>query len=168
MATIKHRVTGEALFESSAETMRETLIEGIRGGANLAGANLGGAYLGGAYLRGAYLGGAYLRGADLGGANLPEGFDLAAHNAATPARGTPASPSAPREWKRKQCPETESNRRHGDFQSDQTAGKRTQKPHETSACVDGVWNMRPSLAVRGFRALAWTRLRRAAELAVAS
>ena len=40
------------------------------GGAYLRGADLGGAYLGGAYLRGAYLGGADLRGADLGGADL--------------------------------------------------------------------------------------------------
>jgi len=89
---IKNRWTGSLIFEYEKEdnTIKDTLLEAIKsganlggadlggadlgganlGGANLGGANLGGANLGGAYLRGANLGGAYLRGADLGGANL--------------------------------------------------------------------------------------------------
>ena len=95
-------IFGKLLFEHEAEdnTIRKTLEEAVKNGANLRGANLrganlgganlgdaylrdanlrdanlgdanlGGANLGDAYLRGAYLRGAYLRGANLGDANL--------------------------------------------------------------------------------------------------
>ena len=75
-------VFGKVLFEYEKEnnTIKETLTEAVKrganlrgaylGGANLDGANLRGANLGGANLDGAYLGGAYLGGAYLGGANL--------------------------------------------------------------------------------------------------
>ena len=70
-------VFGKVLFEYEKEnnTIKDTIIEAVKrgadlGGAYLRGADLGGAYLGGAYLGGADLGGAYLRGADLGGADL--------------------------------------------------------------------------------------------------
>ena len=82
-------IFGKLLFEHEAEdnTMKKTLEEAMKSGANLGGADLGGAdlvdadlvdaNLRGANLRGAYLGGANLvdanlRGADLGGANLRE------------------------------------------------------------------------------------------------
>ncbi len=68
---------GKVLFEYSKEynTVKDTLEEAVRRGANLRGAyldgaNLDGANLRGAYLRGANLDGAYLRGAYLDGANL--------------------------------------------------------------------------------------------------
>ena len=56
-------VLGHLLFEFKKEnnTVKDTLMEAVKRGANLSGANLGGANLGGAYL-----GGAYLRVADLG------------------------------------------------------------------------------------------------------
>ena len=75
-------VLGSVLFEFEKEnnTVKDTLEEAAKrgadlggadlGGANLVGANLGGADLGGAYLRGANLVGADLGGANLGGANL--------------------------------------------------------------------------------------------------
>ena len=75
-------IFGNVLFEFSKEnnTIKDTIIEAVKRGANLGGANLRGAYLGGAYLRGANLGdaillganlrGAYLVGANLDGANL--------------------------------------------------------------------------------------------------
>ena len=65
-------ILGNVLFEFSKEnnTLKDTLVEAVRRGANLGGANLRGAYLGGAYLEGAYLGGAYLEGAYLEGAYL--------------------------------------------------------------------------------------------------
>ena len=70
-------IFGKLLFEHEAEdnTIKKTLEEAVKSGANLGGAylrgaNLGGAYLGGANLRGANLGGANLRGAYLGDANL--------------------------------------------------------------------------------------------------
>ena len=79
---IKSRWTGKVLFEYEKEnnTVKDTLIEAVKNGADLGGAYLGGADLGGADLRGAdlrgaYLGGAYLGGADLGGADL-RGADL--------------------------------------------------------------------------------------------
>ena len=72
-------VFGNVLFEYEKEnnTIKDTLIEAVRKGADLGGAYLRGAYLGGAYLRDADLGGAYLRDADLrdadlGGADLGE------------------------------------------------------------------------------------------------
>ena len=79
---IKNRWTGSILFEYEKEdnTIKDTLIEAMKKGADLRGADLrdadlrnaylGGADLGGAYLGGAYLGGAYLRGADLRDADL--------------------------------------------------------------------------------------------------
>ena len=70
-------VFGNILFEFEKEnnTIKETIEEAVKSGANLDGANLHGANLCGAYLRGANLCGAYLRGAhlddaDLRGANL--------------------------------------------------------------------------------------------------
>ena len=75
-------IFGNTLFEYSKEnnTIKDTLIEAIKRGADLrgaylVGADLRGAYLVGADLRGAYLRGAYLRGADLVGAYLV-GADL--------------------------------------------------------------------------------------------
>ena len=72
-------VFGNVLFEHEKEnnTIKDTLIEAVKRGANLRGANLRGAYLrgadlGGADLGGANLGGAYLYGANLGGADLGE------------------------------------------------------------------------------------------------
>ena len=74
---IKSRYFGSVLFEYEKEnnTIKETLIEAVKKGADLSGAylsgaDLSGADLSGAYLRGAYLSGAYLRGADLSGAYL--------------------------------------------------------------------------------------------------
>ena len=79
---IKNRWTGDILFEYEKEdnTIRVSLMEAKKGGADLGGAYLRDAYLRdadlrGAYLRGADLRGAYLRGADLGGADLG-GADL--------------------------------------------------------------------------------------------
>ena len=65
-------IFGKLLFEHEAEdnTIKKTLEEAVKSGANLGDAYLGGANLGGANLRGTYLRGAYLRGANLGGANL--------------------------------------------------------------------------------------------------
>ena len=91
---IKNRWTGSILFEYEKEynTIKDTVMEAVKNGAdlgdaylrgaNLRDADIGGAYLGGADLRcadlrdadlgGADLGGADLRGADLGGAkNVP-------------------------------------------------------------------------------------------------
>jgi hypothetical protein len=67
-------VFGDILFEYEKEknTIKDTLEEAVRQGANLGDANLGDAYLRGANLRDAYLGGANLRDANLGGArNIP-------------------------------------------------------------------------------------------------
>ena len=54
---IKNRWTGSVLFEYVKEdnTIKDTLIEAVKGGADLEGADLEGAYLGGADLRGADL-----------------------------------------------------------------------------------------------------------------
>ncbi len=79
---IENRWTGSILFEYEKEnnTLKDTVEQAVKEGANLKRANLGGAYLGGANLgraylgranlEGAYLGGAYLGGANLGRANL--------------------------------------------------------------------------------------------------
>ena len=69
---IKNKITGKVMFEYSKidNTVKETVIEAVKNGADLRSADLCGADLGGAYLRGAYLGGADLHGADLGGAYL--------------------------------------------------------------------------------------------------
>ena len=68
---IKSRWTGFVLFEYEKEdnTIKDTLIEAVKGGAYLRGA-----YLSGADLRGAYLSGADLRGADLRGAYLRDAY----------------------------------------------------------------------------------------------
>ena len=95
--SIKNRWTGSILFEYSSvdNTLAKTVLEALKGGADLRGANLRGANLYGANLyganlyeanlyganlyeanlRGANLYGADLRGADLRGANL-RGADL--------------------------------------------------------------------------------------------
>ena len=62
-------------YEKENNTIKETLSEAVRKGANLEGANLAGAYLecanlAGAKLKDAYLAGANLEGAYLAGANL--------------------------------------------------------------------------------------------------
>ena len=69
---IKSRWTGSILFEYEKEdnTLKDTVEEAVKQGADLSGANLEGAYLSGAYLSGAYLGGADLSGAYLSGAYL--------------------------------------------------------------------------------------------------
>ena len=69
---IKNRFTGSVLFEYKKEnnTIKDTLIEAVKQGADLQGADLQGADLRGAYLRGADLQGADLRGAYLQGADL--------------------------------------------------------------------------------------------------
>ena len=66
---IKSRI-GSVLFEYEKEnnTIKDTLIEAVKKGANLSGAYLSGAYLYGANLTGAYLSDANLRGANLTGA----------------------------------------------------------------------------------------------------
>lgn len=78
---IKNRWTGSVLFRHEKEnnTLKDTVEQAIKEGANLEGANLEGAYLEGANLEGADLGGADLEGADLGGANL-EGAHLRGAN----------------------------------------------------------------------------------------
>jgi len=67
-------------FETEDNSVKKTVEEARRKGADLEGAYLRGADLEGAYLRGADLEGAYLRGADLEGADLRdadlEGADL--------------------------------------------------------------------------------------------
>ena len=65
-------IWGELIFthEKENNTVKDTLQEAVKSGANLGGAYLYGADLGGAYLGGADLYGADLRGADLRGANL--------------------------------------------------------------------------------------------------
>ena len=74
---IKSYLTGKILFEFEKEnnTIKDTLVEAVKNGANLRGADLYGANLRGADLRGANLYGANLRGADLYGADL-YGADL--------------------------------------------------------------------------------------------
>ena len=69
---IKNRWFGSVLFEYEKEnnTIKATLIEAIKGGADLKGANLIGADLKGADLKGANLIDANLKGADLKGADL--------------------------------------------------------------------------------------------------
>ena len=62
---IKKRVTGEVLYTSTKERVKEVVIEAVEKDADLGGADLEGADLEGAYLRGADLEGADLRGADL-------------------------------------------------------------------------------------------------------
>jgi len=71
---IKNRWTGSILFEYEKDknTIKETLVEAAKKGADLQGADLKGAYLQGAYLKGAYLKGAYLQGAYLQGAYLQD------------------------------------------------------------------------------------------------
>ena len=65
-------VFGDVIFEFEKEnnSIKDTLVEAVKQGADLRGADLGGAYLGGADLGGADLGGAYLGYADLRGAYL--------------------------------------------------------------------------------------------------
>ena len=75
--SIKNRWTGSILFEYSSvdNTLAKTVLEALKGGADLYGANLRGANLYEADLRGADLREADLYGADLRGANL-HGADL--------------------------------------------------------------------------------------------
>ena len=70
--SIKNCCTGSIIFEYSSvdNTLAKTVLEALKGGADLCGADLRGADLYGADLRGADLRGADLRGADLYGADL--------------------------------------------------------------------------------------------------
>jgi uncharacterized protein YjbI with pentapeptide repeats len=70
MIEIKNRWTGQVIYTSQKETLREAVIEAVESGANLSGADLSNANLIGAYLSGANLCNANLSGADLSGANL--------------------------------------------------------------------------------------------------
>jgi hypothetical protein len=77
---IKHRYTGNVLFELECGNLRSCLEAAVKSGADLSRANLSGAdlsraNLSGAYLSRANLSGAYLYGANLSGANL-SGADL--------------------------------------------------------------------------------------------
>ena len=74
---IKNRWTGKVLFEYEKEnnTVKDTLVEAVKNGADLRDADLRGADLRGADLRGACLRDADLRGADLRDADLG-GADL--------------------------------------------------------------------------------------------
>ena len=67
---ILNRWTLSIIFENEKETLRETLLDAIKEGADLRGADLRGADLRGADLRGADLRDADLRGANLSGADL--------------------------------------------------------------------------------------------------
>ena len=67
---IKHRITGNVLFERDCDSMRICVEAAVESRANLAGADLAGANLVGANLAGANLAGADLTGANLVGANL--------------------------------------------------------------------------------------------------
>lgn len=67
---ILNRWTLSIIFENEKETLRETLIDALKEGADLRGANLSDAYLSDAYLRGANLNGVDLNGVDLRGAYL--------------------------------------------------------------------------------------------------
>ena len=74
-------IYGSVLFsyESENNTIKETVLEAIKSGANLSDAYLCGAYLCDANLSGAYLSDAYLCGANLCGANL-SGANLSGAN----------------------------------------------------------------------------------------
>ena len=67
---ILNRWTLSIIFENEKETLRETLIDALKKGANLINAELSDAELSGANLSGANLSGAYLINAELSGANL--------------------------------------------------------------------------------------------------
>jgi len=69
---IETRFTSETIFECAAETMRETILEAVKQGADLSDANLSRANLSRANLSGANLSGADLSGADLSGADLSD------------------------------------------------------------------------------------------------
>ena len=71
MIQIKHRLTGDILFESEKETIKEAVIDAVEQKANLSRANLFGADLSGANLYGADL-----SGADLYGANLSRAYHI--------------------------------------------------------------------------------------------
>ena len=75
--SIKNRWTGSILFEYSSvdNTLAKTVLEALKGGADLYGAYLRGADLYGADMRGADMRGAYLYGAKLCGADM-RGADL--------------------------------------------------------------------------------------------
>jgi uncharacterized protein YjbI with pentapeptide repeats len=72
MMQIKHRFTGEVIYESEKKTIKEVVIEAVRKRINLEGADLRRANLERANLEEANLEGADLRGADLRGVNENE------------------------------------------------------------------------------------------------
>ena len=81
---IKHRLSGEVLFEAEAESLKDAAELAVKGEANLGEADLRGADLRGANLREANLRETYFRGANLREANLREanlgGADLRGAN----------------------------------------------------------------------------------------
>ena len=90
---IKNRWTGSLIFEYEKEdnTIKDTLLEAIKSGADLSDADLRGADLSGADLRGAYLSGADLRGADLRGADLRGAYLSGAYLRGADLRGADLS-----------------------------------------------------------------------------
>ena len=72
---IKHRWNSTEIYNGKGESLKDVVIQAVKGGADLRSANLGGADLRGVDLTGANLRGANLRGADLCGADL-YGTDL--------------------------------------------------------------------------------------------
>jgi len=87
---IKHRFSGNILFEGEFGSLKIALEVAVRGDADLRGADLSDADLSGADLSGADLSDAYLSGADLRGAYL-RGADL---------RGAITEPASPEEIER--------------------------------------------------------------------
>jgi hypothetical protein len=78
---INHLITKAVLFahEQEGNTLKLTVLEAVKSGANLSGADLSGADLSGADLSGAYLSWTNLSGANLSGANL-SGANLSGAN----------------------------------------------------------------------------------------
>ena len=94
---IKSRWFGSVLFEYEKEnnTIKDTLIEAVKKGANLRDANLSGANLIDADLSGANLSGANLSGADLRGANLIDADLRGANLSGADLRGAKEIPYVP-------------------------------------------------------------------------
>ena len=94
---LKSRWFSSVLFEYEKEnnTIKDTLIEAVRKGANLSGANLSDANLSGANLRGANLSGANLSGANLSDANLRGAYLSGANLSDAYLRGAKEIPYIP-------------------------------------------------------------------------
>jgi len=72
---IKHRYSGDVIFEVEVDSLKEAVVAAVKQGSDLQDADLRGADLRGAYLQDADLQGAYLQDADLQDADL-RGADL--------------------------------------------------------------------------------------------